>query len=301
MRRRSFLKTGLTAGGLAALGIGTKPLLAHIPPHNFDKYDFGGGPAVADRLYQGPFSADDYASWNVVMALTPSNDVVPNYGMGLITYICDEVGPAHKDGESLAESIEKLVKLPLGSKLYVRVNWKDVQQRPGRLDVCEHWKLTFDLARRYQKRVGFRVMMSNPDIPDSPLPEFLRDKIPTVKLGDWLNRTRYEPRYDDPHFQAAFRELVDLLADSYDGHPDVEYVDTFMYGFWGEGHTWPLERNPFPDAVTAENTFVSMFQHQAERWKKTPMLTNTQPDFSKVGNSELLDRTVRSGNWLRTD
>jgi hypothetical protein len=31
------------------------------------------------------------------------------------------------------------------------------------------------------------------------------------------------------------------------------------------------------------------------------MLTNTQPDFSKVGNSELLDRTVRSGNWLRTD
>ena len=59
--------------------------------------------------------------------------------------------------------------------------------------------------------------------------------------------------------------------------------------------------NPFPDAVTAENTFVNMFQHQLERWKKTPMATNTQPDFSKVGNSELLDRTVRSCNWLRTD
>ena len=163
------------------------------------------------------------------------------------------------------------MKLPLGTKLYLRVNWKDVQQQPGRLDFCEHWKLTFDLARRYQKRIGFRVMMSNPDIPDSPLPEFLRDKIPMVKLGDWQKRTRYEPRYDDPAFQAAFRELVDLLADAYDGHPDVEYVDTFMYGFWGEGHTWPFETNPFPDAVTAENTFVSMFQHQLERWKKTPM------------------------------
>jgi hypothetical protein len=133
------------------------------------------------------------------------------------------------------------------------------------------------------------------------LPEFLRDKIPMVKLGDWQKRTRYEPRYDSPAFQAAFRELVDLLADAYDGHPDVEYVDTFMYGFWGEGHTWPFEANPFPDGVTAENTFVSMFQHQVERWKKTPMLTNTQPDFSKVGNSELLERTVRSCNWLRTD
>src|SRR5437867_7948398 len=112
---------------------------------------------------------------------------------------------------------------------------------------------------------------------------------------------RDEPRYDDPAFQAAFRELVDLLAESYDGHADVEYVDTFMYGFWGEGHTWPLESNPFPDNVTAENTFVAMLQYQTERWKKTPMLTNTQPDFSKVGNSELVDRTIRSFNWLRTD
>jgi hypothetical protein len=298
MQRRTFLKSG---GALAAAGIATKSLLAQIPIHNFDRYDFGSGPPVSDRLYQGPFSADVYPSWNVVMALTPSREIVSNFGMGMITYICDEVGPAKKDGESQAQSIENLVKLPLGSKLYLRVNWKDVQQRPGRLDLCEHWKLTFDLARRYQKRIGFRVMLSNPDIPDSPLPEFLRSKIPMVKLGDWLNRTRYEPRYDDPAFQSAFRELVDLLADSYDGHPDVEYTDTFMYGFWGEGHTWPFETNPFPDAVTAENTFVSMFQHQLDRFKKTPLLTNTQPDFSKVGNSELLDRTVRSFNWLRTD
>ena len=299
MRRRTFLK----AGGVlsVAAGIGAKPLSAHIPPHNFDGYDFGAGPVLTDRLYQGPFSADDYPSWNVVMATTASHEVVPNYGMGLITYVCDEVGPGRKDGETLAQSIENLVKLPMGSKVYIRVNWRDVQQRPGHLDFAEHWKLTFDLARKYGKKVGFRVMLSNPDIPDSPLPEFLRDKIPMVNLGDWLKRARYEPRYDSPQFQSAFRELVDLLADSFDGHSDVEYVDTFMYGFWGEGHTWPLEKNPFPDNTTAENTFVSMLQHQLERWKKTPMLTNTQPDFSKVGNSELLDRTVRSNNWLRTD
>src|SRR5690349_14391807 len=165
MQRRSFLKAG---GAALAAGFGARPLLAHIPAHNFDKYDFGAGPAVADRLYQGPFSADDYPSWNVVMALTPSREVVPNYGMGLITYICDEVGPARKDGESLAHSIENLVKLPLGTKLYLRVNWRDVQQRGGKLDLCEHWKLTFDLARQYGKRIGLRVMMSNPDIPDSP-------------------------------------------------------------------------------------------------------------------------------------
>ncbi|HUV12803.1 MAG TPA: hypothetical protein VMY18_04110, partial [Acidobacteriota bacterium] len=36
-------------------------------------------------------------------------------------------------------------------------------------------------------------------------------------------------------------------------------------------------------------------------WTRTPLVTNTQPDFSRVGNSELVDRTVRTHNWLRTD
>src|SRR5437870_13916599 len=123
MQRRSFLKTGVTAGSLAALGIGTEPLLAHVPPHNFDRYDFGSVPAVSERLYQGPFSADDYPSWNVVMALTPSREIVANYGMGLITYVCDEVGPAKKDGETLAQSVEKQGKILTVTRLYIRVTW----------------------------------------------------------------------------------------------------------------------------------------------------------------------------------
>lgn len=298
MDRRTFLRS---AGATAVLTAAVPSARANVPVHNFDKYDFGTGPAVTDRLYQGPFSSDEYPSWNVVMTTTPSTEVVPNYGMGLVTYVCDEVGPPVKSGQSLGDSIEDLVKLPLGTKLYLRVNWKDVQQRPARLDLCEHWKLTFDLAQKYQKRVALRVMLSNPDVAGPTLPEFLLPQIPMVKLGEWQGRTRYEPRYDHPKFQSAFRELMDLLSDAYDGHPDVEYVDTCMYGFWGEGHTWPLENNPFPDYVTAESTFISMLNYQVERWKKTPLATNTQPDFSKVGNSELLDRTIRSHNWLRTD
>jgi hypothetical protein len=144
-------------------------------------------------------------------------------------------------------------------------------------------------------------MMSNPDVEGTALPPFLAERVPMVELGEWQNRRRYEPRYDDPRFQAAFNELDGLLAQEYDGHPQVEYVDTAMYGFWGEGHTWPLERNPFPDYATAERTFVRMLEQQLGHWKKTPLATNTQPDFSKVGNFEMLERTVRSHNWLRTD
>ncbi len=295
MYRRDFIK----AGGITALLASARGYPAAV--HNFDRYDFGSGPPVADRLYQGPFPTERFAGWQVVMATTASREVVPDFGMGLITYLCDEVGPPAKPGESLEKSLEDLARLPLGTKLYLRVNWKDVQRKPGRLDLCEHWKIAFDLAKRYDKRLGLRVMMSNPDIEGSAMPDYLAKKVPMVELGEWQNRRRFEPRYDDPVFQSAFNELTGLLADAYDGHPQVEYVDTAMYGFWGEGHTWPLERNPFPDYATAEATFVRMLEQQFESWKKTPLATNTQPDFSRVGNFELLDRTVRSHNWLRTD
>jgi hypothetical protein len=296
MRRRDFIQA---AAGATALLAGTRSRAAAV--HNFDRYDFGSGPPVADRLYQGPFPAEQFAGWQVVMATTASSEVIRGFGTGLITYLCDEVGPATKPGEPLAKSLEDLARFPLGTKLYLRVNWKDVQSRPGRLDLCEHWRLAFDLAKRYDKRLGLRVMMSNPDIEGTALPAFLAKRVPMVELGEWQNRRRFEPRYDDPNFQAAFEELDGLLAREYDGHPLVEYVDTAMYGFWGEGHTWPLERNPFPDYATAERTFVRMLEQQLAHWKKTPLTTNTQPDFSKVGNFELVERTVRSHNWLRTD
>ena len=290
MRRRDFMKAG--ALGAAA---------AYVPPHNFDKYDFGHGPVCQDRLNQGPFPADIYPSWTVVMALTPSTQMVHNFGMGLMTYLCDEVGLLRPGGISLESALNDLAQFPLGTNLYIRVNWKDIQSKPGRLDPSEVWRTSFALARQYGKRIGFRVMISNPDIEGHALPEFLREKVPMVGLGEWQKREREEPRCDHPRFQDAFEELMGLLAVEYDGHPDVEYVDTCMYGFWGEGHTWPLEKNPYPDYRTAEDTFVKMLHVQSSHWKKTPLVTNTQPDFSKVGNSELVDRTIRQGDWLRTD
>ena len=223
MRRRDFMKTGVL--GVAA---------AYVPPHNFDRYDFGSGPVTENRLNQGPFPADLYPSWTVVMALTPSEKVVHNYGMGLVTYLSDEVGLLRTGGITLDAALEQLARYSLGTNLYIRVNWKDLQQRPGRLDPNELWKTSFALARQYDKRIAFRVMISNPDIEGFALPDFVREKVPMVKLGEWQKREREEPRCDDPYFQSAFQELIGLLAAEYDGHPDVEYVDTCMYGFWGK-------------------------------------------------------------------
>jgi hypothetical protein len=307
--RRSLLKLGAAGLGAAA----ARPALGFVPAHNWDRYEWGTAPQVRDRLNQGPFPQyppeEVIPGSEVVMATTPSRAVVPGYGMGLVTYVTGDYGGNTFRGVDMEKAIEAFAQVPLGQKLYLRPTWRELQKRPGRLDPEEYWTTTLAMAKQYGKRVGFRVQMSDPDIEEPALPDFVLEKVPMVPLrgGEWkrgpglLKKAYREPRSDHPFFQDAFRELNALLAAELDGSPMIEYVDTFQYGFWGEGHTWPFTDNPFPDGETAERTWVRMFEVQLEHWSKTPLVTNTQPDWSRVGNSELVDRTIRSHNWLRTD
>ncbi len=316
MQRRTFFKTAALAGFASP---GLRQASAYVPTHNWDKYDFGSGPSVKNRLNQGPFPHQPpervYPTCTVMMATTPSEDVVPNFGKGPVTYITGNMGLAEILGDDKLRAIEDLVRMPLGQKLYLRPTWREVQPRRGRLDLPEYFKVTLDLAKKYNKRLAFRVQLRAPDYRDEALPQYILDNVPMVRLqGVWkpvrkaaVPEPRYdheyyeEPRYDHPYFQEAFAELNALLAAEFNGNPLIEFFDTFMYGFWGEAHTAPFHNNPFPDYRTAERTWVRMMEVQLENWTKTPLLTNVQPDFSQVGNSEMVDMTVRSHNWLRVD
>lgn len=297
LKRRDFFKAG---AGLAAAGFAPRASGADYLEHVWGGYDWGSGPPVPDRLNQGPFTnygADANAPGGEVgMATSPSRDIVPNYGMGLTAYVSGDTGPPRLPGQSLERSIEDIVKLPFTQKVYIRPNWREVQTRPGKLDLPDWWRITFDLARQYGKRVGFRIMLENPDFAEPGMPDFLMEKVPYVPLkGSWKGDTsqvRYRkkhamPRYDHPAYQAAFGELNALLADQYNGSPDIEYMDTMMYGFWGEGHTWPFEGNYFPSNLAAEQTWLKMLETQLACWTRTPLVTNTQPDFNNVGNAAM--------------
>ena len=73
MKRREFIRAGLFAG--AAVGLSSS-LISWVPSHNWEKYDFGSGPKVNDRLYQGPFpqyAPEDFFGGSVVQYTTPGN------------------------------------------------------------------------------------------------------------------------------------------------------------------------------------------------------------------------------------
>jgi hypothetical protein len=304
MQRRNFIKAGAALTMLNGLGVGKAQ---DVPTHNWDRYDFGSGPTVSERLNQGPFGIDQDEGWYTVLVTSQSDKPVRNYGLGLVGYTWEEGGPslaARQGKETLEQHVEKLSSLPFVDVLYIRCDWRDVQTRPGKLELHPIFKLTFDAARRHNLRVGFRIQMSNTEGQPArlALPDFLQKQVPLVKIGKTYGGSHefVEPRYDHPAFQAAFRELNELLVAEFDSNRLMEFVDLMMYGFWGEGHTSNLP-SPFPDYLTAEKTFVEMSKLQLDLWKRVPLAVNTQPDISGVGNNAVLDMCVRAGCWLRSD
>ena len=194
---------------------------ADVPDHLWQAYDFGSGPKVADRLSQGPFPVEQDEGWRTLATTTPSAQPVRNFGLGLCGYTWEESGPslaARAGKQTLENHVEQMASLPFVDVLYIRCDWRDVQSRPGRLDLNPVWKLTFDAAKSHGQRVAFRVMLSNTvgQPQRIAMPDFLSGKVPVVSIGrarDLGGGTEYrEPRYDHPEFQRAFRELVELLV-----------------------------------------------------------------------------------------
>src|SRR5229473_6276433 len=278
MQRRIVLKGAALLAALSpaagfAQGFGNQESSSPIPPRH--------------RLEQGPFDIDQDEGWLTALFTTPSEKPLRNPGLGLVGYSWEESGPslaARAGRESLEQHMEKISSLPFVDVLYIRCDWRNVQSRPGRLDLDPVWALTLDAAKRKGLRVAFRIQLSNTSFQPEQLalPAFLRDRVPWVKIGRMPGKgygEYREPRYDHPEFQKAFAELNDLLAAEFEGNPLMEWMDLMQYGFWGEGHTSDYP-NPFPDYVTAEKTFVNMTRLQLETWRRTPVAVNTQPDIS---------------------
>ena len=311
MKRRDFLINAALAPMLPKLHGA-----ADSPKHLWQGYDFGSFFPVRDRLNQGPFDIDQDQGWQTVLFTTPSEKPLRNPGIGLVGYTWEENGPSmavRQKRQALEDEVEKMASLPFVDVLYIRCDWRNVQKQAGKLDLDPVWDLTMAAARRHRLRVAFRIQSSNTAFQPGQLalPEFLRDRIPMVKIGAMGKHgdselsngsTGYwiEPRYDHPEFQRALTELNHLLAARFDGDPLIEWVDMMHVGFWGEGHFGGYP-SPFPDSATAQRILNSMIHMQLAAWKKTPLAMNTQPDISNMGNREAIETAVRGGAWVRSD
>src|SRR6201982_3052968 len=211
MRRRDLLKAAVLLPALAPGRVAPAPL-------QYCNCVFA--PPAGERLDQGPFDIEQDQGWQTILFTTPSERPLRNPGLGLVGYAWEESGPslaARAGRETLAQHVEKISSLPFIDIVYIRCDWRDVQSRPGQLDLNPVFELALEAARRKGLRVAFRIQLSNYSFQpeELALPKFLRDRIPVVSIGKIRKGGAgefREPRYDHPEFQKAFAELNDLLA-----------------------------------------------------------------------------------------
>lgn len=266
-------------------------------------------PMPGFRLQQGPFGIASDDGWWLIGSTTVNQKYYSNPGMGFIGYAWEECGASlanRRGDQTLREHVEDLLALPFVDVLYIRCDWRDVQSEPGKLNLSPIWETAVDAAKKYGKRLAFRIQISNtvgqPDV--LALPDFLQKQVTYTNVGvgpeDMKNSAGYrEPRYDEPVLMNAVVELSQLLAERFDKEDYMEFVDLMMFGFWGEGHTNNCP-NPIP-FLQSEKVFLHLTAAQRMIWEKTPLCVNIQTDISRAGNRSLQDFAVRNGMYLRTD
>jgi hypothetical protein len=296
--RRKFLKvTGL---GAAFFGInGIREVDAkEVRPEDWLDY-FPNPPKVYNRLDQGMFETlvPEDRFGHTQMLTSPTDNYIPNPGMGYQVYSYEEKGTPQIPGESEAESIEKLLNLPFCDVVYMRTDWRIIQKSPGRLDLPDMWKYSLQLARKLNKRVSFRIQLGNPAVPIPAVPQFVLDRSGgTVDINNgWMKL----PNYHHPEFKRYFKELNRMLAELYDDDPVVECVDFAGYGAWGEWHSKGV--SSFPDPLTASKTLCWMIEEQLDAWNKTPLIMVAHGGASYIRLKDVMATAMQGNCWWRRD
>lgn len=177
---------------------------------------------------------------------------------------------------------------------YLRLNWIDLEPAEGQYN----WKpidQAIEAGAPRGVRVAFRIMTTNAHSREyycSPkwlfdagckFYEYNRGGADPTSGGAAIRRI--EPDYADPLYLAKHRAFIAALAQRYDGHSAVEFLDIGSYGIWGEWHTsnakpWPVRRQ-----------ILDMY---LDAFKKTPLMCMSD-------DAEALAYCLARGTGFRRD
>ncbi len=147
------------------------------------------------------------------------------------------------------------------------VSWRELEPAEGDYRFADWERKSWDGdPKAAGKHVVFRVYIDYPGLL-SGLPEWLKAK--GVKTTPYVAKELegYEPGaakgespdYANPVFVAALEKLIAALGKRYDAHPRIAFIQLGLLGFWGEWHTWPVEKL-FAGSELAQKRVVEAFK-----------------------------------------
>lgn len=170
------------------------------------------------------------AQRTVIVRPVEIDSVLVNPGMGFNT----SQHISHRKDENgmypVAERILAPDEYPQTTLAYMRFDWRYFEEQRG----VYNWYL-IDRALKQAKERGQRLMLRI--VPygnhrDADIPQWLRDELGTQ--GE-LPHEFWRVSHEEPEYIRAMTEMVAAVGVRYDGHPDIEFVDIGIVGFWGEG------------------------------------------------------------------
>jgi hypothetical protein len=153
---------------------------------------------------------------------------------------------------------------PMTTIAYFRPYWRTIEPEMGKynwdmIDIA--LKMAHDRGQTLALRIAPYGSGGKPNDP-TDVPSYLRAMV--GDKNEWLTEGEgWRVDAEDPRYAQYFGKMVTELAKRYDGHPDLEYIDLSIVGFWGEGRG---------SAILTQTTRAALVNAYTDNFKKTPLI-----------------------------
>lgn len=123
--------------------------------------------------------------------------------------------------------------------LYMRLAWSVLNPEEGVYgwDVDEQLKGMIAEARARDMRLAFRVVVDSRDKPRGFSPDYVRAAGAQGYESTSGSQTLWSPYPDDPVFQEKYAAFLEAFAARFGDPAEMDFVDGYGLGKWGEGHS----------------------------------------------------------------
>lgn len=190
--------------------------------------------------------------------------------------------------------------------LYFRLSWTVLNPEEGVYgwDVHDGLRTMIEGARERNMRLAFRVVVDSRDKATGFTPAYVREAGAQGYETQTGSRTVWSPYPDDPIFQEKYATFVRALGERFDDPSEVDFVDGYGLGKWGEGHSMR-----YLDPAHRESVFRWSVELYSQAFTKVPLAINYHrmiggpkdwgdPDPESAG---LLEHAIDQGYMLRHD
>lgn len=189
---------------------------------------------------------------------------------------------------------------------YLRISWAALEPTEG--DYIwnnPNARITrmLESARKRGLRLAFRIVVDGRDQGQNT-PQYVFDAGAEGYYDPSAPGKNHSPYPDDPVFQEKFAKFFRAFASRFDNADEVEFIDGFSLGKWGEAHTMI-----YKNKANKEKVFFWMTNLCKECFKHVPtfvhyhrMLADTNGWGTPAAESEyLIESAIENGFSLRHD